>query len=892
MSDTTTIVLAVDSRQVTIANAALDNMTAAFNKATPAIDKEVAALQLAAASTGLNSREAALLKLTLEGATKAQLDSANAAIKQAEAFELGGQIGSALKVGLVAIAAAAVGATAAFQSLIKDAGAFQDLSDSTGASAESLASLSVAASVANVSMTTVAGAMNILSRNLTGVDDDSKAAGAALKALNIPIDEFKKLDPTAQYLAVASALDKYADGSEKVAVAQALFGRGGAEQLKLMKEINAEGGVSVILTQRQTAIADEYGDAQAKAAAKLRLYAAAALTEALPAVQALSGAATDGIKALFGLDKAGATIGINQGVQDFAFGGAKALGFLVDAADGVTRAFELSGKTIAGYAAVTSNLIKLNIAGAKEAGQAYREDVEKIVDAPLFSERLQANIDKAKAAIAAPAAAVPALPELKYNGRAKAGRTALDDDSKKLVDNQTKLIEDGLKRENDALSASGRAFDAAYARNLLSSSDYYDKKKNLQDAALLNDIASYNNEIAILEKLRASQSKATDRAETDGKIQALRQKEADAIQKNAEAASAAADKQQRDQEDFAKALSNVDAQVLELSGHLAQAAGIKFDNANKGLKDLISKNGSADDAKNLQTLRDYTIATAEFSEQASASAKVTDALAASEQRISIAQQLGAIGELEALKQLGDARQDAVKKLEAIASAEDAIARASGSPVLIKQADAARLALEKLQATANPLADRINTIFESSFGNAFADFITGAKTASEAFQSFAKSVVSALANIAAQKLAQTLFSGSSGSGGLLGLFDGGAAAGGSGVVSGGTGISFVPAGASLGAPHALGGPVSPKGLYPVNERGPELLTVGGKQYLLNGNASGSITPNNKVGGTVVDNSGQVFNIGQGVSRAETFAAINQAIQASEARMQRRQAQQGS
>lgn len=41
---------------------------------------------------------------------------------------------------------------------------------------------------------------------------------------------------------------------------------------------------------------------------------------------------------------------------------------------------------------------------------------------------------------------------------------------------------------------------------------------------------------------------------------------------------------------------------------------------------------------------------------------------------------------------------------------------------------------------------------------------------------------------------------------------------------------------------LGGPVSANGMYRVNEKGPELLQVAGKQYLMTGSQGGSVTPN--------------------------------------------------
>ena len=67
------------------------------------------------------------------------------------------------------------------------------------------------------------------------------------------------------------------------------------------------------------------------------------------------------------------------------------------------------------------------------------------------------------------------------------------------------------------------------------------------------------------------------------------------------------------------------------------------------------------------------------------------------------------------------------------------------------------------------------------------------------------------------------------------------------------------------------------MYRVNELGPELLTVGGSQYLMMGNEAGSITPNGGSGGsnagsgggnTIINN----FTVGDVASMAQVKAAI--------------------
>ena len=61
------------------------------------------------------------------------------------------------------------------------------------------------------------------------------------------------------------------------------------------------------------------------------------------------------------------------------------------------------------------------------------------------------------------------------------------------------------------------------------------------------------------------------------------------------------------------------------------------------------------------------------------------------------------------------------------------------------------------------------------------------------------------------------------------------------------------GLTYGGARASGGPVSAGELYKVNERGPELLSVGGRDYLMMGAQSGQVTPNQgQASGTIVPN----------------------------------------
>jgi hypothetical protein len=299
--------------------------------------------------------------------------------KQAEA------VGRAIGIGLVA---AATGAAAAFQLLVSAAGDFKDLEEQTGASAESLASLAISASVAGTSVADMAGQMNKLTKNLSGVDDESKAAGAALSALGIPIEEFKKLDPVGQIDALSKAFGGFADGSQKTAVALALFGKSGAQMLSVFKELQSSGGRQTILTQQQIELADDFTDSQKRLTAEITAYAQAGATDLLPVLNDLTKVAKEVAAEFFGIDEAGKKLAGSSAVKDFAEGAVAALAFVIDAGQGVTRIFESIGLYLGATGAAMTALWKGEFAQAARIAEEARGDIEKILSADLFSQRL------------------------------------------------------------------------------------------------------------------------------------------------------------------------------------------------------------------------------------------------------------------------------------------------------------------------------------------------------------------------------------------------------------------------------------------------------------------------------------------------------------------------
>ena len=194
--------------KASISIGAKDDTGPAFNS----IQRSIQKLQIAAATQGKSASAAKLYALEVRGASKAQLEAADSAMKMSAGDEKGVSIGNQIKTSMLAvgaIAATALVATyAAFDQLTKKAGDFQDMAEKTGDTAQSIASLAVAAGTAGVGMETVVSASVRLTKGLTGVDDESKAAGAAIGALGLDLVDFKKLSPADQLETAAKARAK------------------------------------------------------------------------------------------------------------------------------------------------------------------------------------------------------------------------------------------------------------------------------------------------------------------------------------------------------------------------------------------------------------------------------------------------------------------------------------------------------------------------------------------------------------------------------------------------------------------------------------------------------------------------------------------------------------
>jgi hypothetical protein len=298
----------------------------------------------------------------------------------------------------------------AFVGLGVSLGHYQDLAEQTNADPAGLASLQIAADVANMSLENVAMMMNRMTQSVSRAKDDTTGAGRALKSLGIDTKEFLSLQADQQYKLIAERLNQYADSSSKVALAQALFGRGGAQQLVMMKELASQGDSTNIITNEMIKRADDLTDAMTRQSSQtrqlLKVLSAEGLLGALSDAQT---AFTEVAKSVLSVDKETGKLDATN-LKKFADDAVDYMAFAADAILSIPAAVKVVGNTIGATAAMFNNFMTVDPKNLKAANDAVRDAFQEDLTAissgvTKFRDALKNAREKKAAALRADQAA-------------------------------------------------------------------------------------------------------------------------------------------------------------------------------------------------------------------------------------------------------------------------------------------------------------------------------------------------------------------------------------------------------------------------------------------------------------------------------------------------------
>ncbi len=370
---------------------------------------------------------------------------------------------------------------AAFVNLIKGsidaAGALNDLSIKTGASVESLSKFGEVGRLSGVSVEAVGQSMNRLSRSMADAGGGSKEVAQTIKALGINFDEFKRMAPDDQMVAVAKGMNQFADGSGKSAAAMTLFGKSGAELLPFMKDLAETGQLQARVTTEQAAQADAFGDNLEKLKISGMAWSQELAMGMVPALSEASTAFLDVFNGSGGLREEIQRLSRDGSIAEWTRMAVTGFSYVMDAVTGVWRVLKSVGEYIGASVAVwvtafgaigsaaqkafsgdfkgALNDLK---GGAGEVGNILRDlgsTLDKTWSQETMGQRLRARMAEVKQLGAAAQAAKPQLdlsaPIDKTTKAAKAQADAIKDLSR-VEDIEIGILKALKKEHEDALA--------------------------------------------------------------------------------------------------------------------------------------------------------------------------------------------------------------------------------------------------------------------------------------------------------------------------------------------------------------------------------------------------------------------------------------------------------
>lgn len=409
---------------------------------------------------------------------------------------------------------------------IKAADALDDLTEKVGGSASAWSGLIDSARIAGIGFETIEQGAVRLSRAMSGSEVETKGSTKAFEFLGVSVrDASGNMRATEQVMVdVARALDKYQDGAGKAAIAQDIFGKGGAALLPALKQIAQDGARVGSVTDDMAKSADAYGKDLVRLAIAKESLARIITFQMLPAANAVVTVMTDMAARTDSASSAAKTMGADGTLAEWAWNTAKAVAILTDGlktfvgfagqAGNVSKIF--GDQAIEGlpFGEQLKSLLQMTDAGKDwnkqivEAKANYKAFLESTSKSMLDLIRLQQQATEALKLTGAQyldARDLRANPALKpsaggYTSGAGAGRTAKDEADKWLAEQKrlreldakgwVAYIEDMEKRDVEALKENERRWDA-----------HWKKMDQMRDADLKGAIDAFDSMIAESEEL-------------------------------------------------------------------------------------------------------------------------------------------------------------------------------------------------------------------------------------------------------------------------------------------------------------------------------------------------------------------------------------------------------
>lgn len=690
------------------------------------------------------------------------------------------------------------------------------LSQSTGVSVEKLSQWGAVAKRNGLDAGDLAEQINELQAKLSEVDKDTEGAGYALKQLGIDYKELKKLTSEEAFEKVAQGLAKVEDSGAKAAMAMAIGGDEYQKYISVLNDIGVGGLEAAAITAEQATQAANYKDSLAKLSVAGESWAQAVVGGIVPALDEAARAMFDVISGTDGMTAEARRLAKDGTITEWARGGITALTYLADAGSVIVRAFRIVGQTIGADLAIAGEAFTTLGTAAKQAIEG---------DYSTALETVRGGIGRVKSISADASATLDKLWSEKTMGAAIRDRIA---DVKALGAETAKAAKpakvaydlvgskEAAKKTEDAAKAGAaarkKAADAAAKENERALAEYEKlitsiRAKTEAEAAEINGTAAATEAqkmaLEVMAQIRDGRLKLTDaqKGNVSTYLEELLTTER----------LLAAKRQQIE----------IDAQTIE---------------ATQGVRDTTrSRTEALQDQIKTAKLEGEEVGLSTKAVLALRDARELDKAAALEQRAEITAGLegGA-----AMASIYRDQAAAIRELVQTQSNNRAGAESARRDPLAGARAGLEAYREQVSNTAADVQGAVGSIaggLEDAMLGAFSGSADGAKRLFETIKA------EALKLLVIRPIMQQLAG--IGGGNVFGALAGavGSMFGGVGSIGNAGAGNYSAAGMAAAFGRAGGGAVAAGSLHQVNERGPELVSTGGKDYLMMGGSGGFVTP---------------------------------------------------
>ena len=653
------------------------------------------------------------------------------------------------------------------------------LNQRTGIQVEQLQKLQYAASLGDATNEDLNAGLRTLAKNMADTAAGTGRARAAFEALGLTqdIQNGKFANAGDLFLEVAERLSQYADGANKSAIAQKIFGDTGERLLptlnsgaKGIREMGEEAQrFGIILSSDIAYKAADFNDNLRRIQTIAEALKITIGTSLLPAFADLAQEMVDGTRIAGGFWEALARFGT---LDPFKKAGEnlKDIRAEIKYLEGALARMDASGKQTD---ATPERGIVLRV-NAESRLAKLRQQAEFLRGMEQRAAVLAGEDNRDPRDVAARRGA----------GQGKQAPKLTKPEDVSALDRASPVLK-GLQQEiaaeRELMVARNQMLAQFNSDNLISFRQYYEARASVRKEALDKSRAAYDEEISILRDQLAKSSSVKERIKIEEEI-------AQAVEKRSKLEQDAASESTSDWLEQQRAAKQYEAQIIDLTARMAELRGeagkaelVRFDLNNAPLRqrleieaspantDEVSRAKAQSALEELAAYRELVAAQAESNALLEKASLIQQGLETAERRLSTDREAGIVTELEMMGKLGTARKDSVEQLEEIAQRLKEVADASGDPRLIANAEAFNAKLGELRQSSDVLGNKFKSVFEDSFASSFSDIITGTKSVSDAFKDMANAIFNQISRIAAQNIADELFGKSGGGGGSSSLF---------------------------------------------------------------------------------------------------------------------------